>query len=95
MTVVSDQHGGSFFMSSVKDYVQKNHKINLFDKQEFHFRNSQQEVLIQAADIVAGTWAKISDESLPEDTRRDFKEIIKDSAYFIDYWPPSTHSIFP
>lgn len=95
ITVISDQHGGEFFMSSVKTYVEKYHKPSLFDKQDFLFRNSSDEILIQAADFIAGTWAKISDESIDSEIRKDFKEIIKTNAIFIDHWPPSTNSIFP
>lgn len=95
LTVVSDQHGSSFFMSSVKDYVEKNHKPNLFDRQDFYFISSKDDILVQAADFIAGTWAKISDDSVQEDIRKEFKEIIINNAYFIDYWPPSTHAIFP
>lgn len=95
LTVISDEHGGEFFMSSVKKYVEKNHKRNLFDRQEFHFKNSSESVLIQAADFIAGTWAKISDETIDESIRKGFKDSIKANAIFIDHWPPSTQSIFP
>ena len=50
-----DEHGENKFMSEFKIYIEKNHKPNLFSGTEFGFMASPDSVLIQLADVIAGT----------------------------------------
>lgn len=94
LTVISDKHGGESFMNSVCDYVATKNKSSLFENQEFRFADSNDHILIQAADFVSGTWGKILDPTIEPGIRAVLKDDIKQNAIFVDHWPPSPQSIF-
>lgn len=85
--IISDEHGGHVFMQSVKDYVSKK-EISLFEHQEFSFASSQEEIFIQAADIISGSWRKILDPSIDADTKSLLKKVLLKNSLLFQVWPP-------
>lgn len=60
LTIVADETGSDEYMASFIKYVRERQKpINLFGDTEFSFQKSDNNILIQLADIFAGTIAKI------------------------------------
>jgi len=80
-------------MDSVKKYVESHSCESLFENQDFEFDESKDNALIQAADFIAGTWAKILDTQVDSAIRDSWRTTIKNSAIFVDFWPPSANSI--
>lgn len=62
ITIVSDEIGGSDYMKSFSNYVESKMDIpNLFGEADFLFESSQNDVIIQLADLVCGTIAFVFD----------------------------------
>lgn len=56
LTIVADEIGGSDYMQSFSSYVESKQDFpNMFGDAEFRFQNSQNDVLIQLADLLSGT----------------------------------------
>ena len=89
LTIICDKHGSKSFMSSFKAYVETNKKESLFEKQLFEFVESKSNVLVQSADLISGTWAKILDPTIDIAFRDLWRSQISKSAIFVDFWPPS------
>lgn len=59
LTIVADEVGGSEYMQSFSKYVAARQDIpNLLGDAQFFFENSQDNVLIQLADLISGTLAR-------------------------------------
>ena len=96
LTIISDEHGSREFMKSVEQYVRSKITPSLLPEENyiFSFKSSKDEVLIQIADFIAGTWAKIVDKRIPIEIRNEFKNIIRSTALSIEFWPPSHESFY-
>ena len=63
LTIVADETGNNEFMASFSEYVKKkNSNLSLFDEFHFKFDESNHRLMIQLADIVAGSVAYYYDE---------------------------------
>ncbi len=59
LVITCDEIGGSEYMKEFKLYFErKSLKTNLFEKPEFRFENSKESLVLQMADIIAGTIAQ-------------------------------------
>jgi Protein of unknown function (DUF3800) len=58
VNLVADEHGGREFMRGFKDYIDKELDKDLFNRREFKFANSADEVLLQIADFTSGSFAR-------------------------------------
>lgn len=56
--VTADQHSDEHFMDELKDYVRRQLKPTLFEDYPLGFKDSRSSVLLQLADLIAGTVAK-------------------------------------
>jgi hypothetical protein len=88
LRAVADEHGHSEFMVSFEAYIKKNHIPDLFYRAEFNFESSQKQPLIQLADFISGTIARVYDHDKKSDLTEKFIQIIKDQALLIEEWPP-------
>jgi hypothetical protein len=88
LRVVSDQHGYPAFMEGFQRYVEERHVPDLFLDAEFAFAPSHEEVLIQVADIVAGTLARVYDTKKMSAAGRSFLMAMNPQTLGIDEWPP-------
>lgn len=85
--IISDEHGGHAFMQSVKDYLSKK-EMSLFEHQEFSFSSSKEEIFIQAADIVSGSWRKILDPHIDVEIKSLLKKTLLQNSLLFQVWPP-------
>ncbi|CCH51587.1 hypothetical protein BN8_00517 [Fibrisoma limi BUZ 3] len=92
LELVADQHGSDTFMEGFIRYVQARQiPPTIFNQSSFTFVNDKTNVLIQAADFVAGTLARCYDEMVMSDQRQAFTEIIRPKLLMLKYWP----EVFP
>ena len=89
LDVVADQHGNQEFMDGVKRYVATNHQPSLFKKDDpsFNFGDSKEHVLIQVADVVAGSIAKIFDENRKSENRTAILTTLRPNLAALGEWP--------
>jgi len=88
LSVYADQHGRSEFMESVKRYVEARCVPDFFEESTFEFVDSETTEMVQVADFVAGSLAKVfAHETAP------FTELILSSirpmVMSFDEWPLS------
>jgi hypothetical protein len=83
--IVADKQGSDEYMNGFKSYIETRTGYTLFDTFMFRFENSQEYPLIQIADLIAGTIARIYLKRDPE----DLLNIIKDNLVLIEEWPPA------
>ena len=88
LLVVADQHGHPEFMDGFKKYVESRHVPDFFLNAEFSFVASHNEVMIQVADIVAGTLARVYDAKKLSGNARQFLSAMEAQTLGIDEWPP-------
>lgn len=87
LTLYVDEHGENDFMRSFKSYVQKNHIRSLFAGAEFELHSSDQNIVIQLADFIAGTLGYIYDESKKGDDSAEFYNIISPKINSLNFFP--------
>lgn len=85
--IISDEHGSQEFMQSVKTYL-LNKEISLFEYQEFSFASSREEIFIQTADIISGSWRKILDPEVESDIKSELKSSLLKNSLLFQVWPP-------
>ena len=87
LTIVADEIGGSEYMQSFSEYVKKKQEVpNLWGEADFYFEASHNNVLIQLADLVAGTISFEYDahkynDKVPQYSRLLDKKIIRNEIY--------------
>ncbi|MFA6283430.1 MAG: DUF3800 domain-containing protein [Desulfurivibrionaceae bacterium] len=87
--IVADEHGHAEFMDSFKLYLEKNYQKNLFDKEDFSFSKSNEEILLQVVDLFTGSVQRIFSE---KDSREVFNEF-SSITIMLEKWPPSAASL--
>ena len=84
LRVYADAHGSPEFMDSFKKYLEGRYQGHLFEKQIFAMVKSEDEVAVQAADIIAGTLLRVY-------SGKDSKELVAaltPATILIERWPP-------
>lgn len=87
LVVYSDEHGRREFMDGFEKYVKKNHIPDLFTTSDFQFVPSKSEVLVQVADFLSGTIAKIVAQNSDPIFVSKFIPLLKQRAISIEEWP--------
>lgn len=82
-----DEHGGNDFMLSFKKYVQDNHIRDLFEGSDFLVQNSDYELGVQIADLMAGTLGYIFDEHKKSDFSKFFYDTLNPKIISINQFP--------
>lgn len=82
-----DEHGSNHFMRGFKKYVLENHKPNLFSSSDFQFENSNQSVILQLADFIAGTLGYIYDKSKYSIESENYLSLLKNHLSGINHFP--------
>jgi hypothetical protein len=82
-----DEHGGNDFMLGFKNYVRDNHIRDLFEGSEFQIQNSQHELGVQVADLVAGTLGYIFDQHKQSSSSEFFYDILSPKIISINKFP--------
>jgi len=93
LTIVADEIGGSEYMKSFSNYVSERQDIpSLLGEAEFFFENSHNDVLIQLADLVCGTLARIYDDHLKSDNSYKFKKLLDRKIIRVEIYPKTYES---
>ncbi len=87
VVIASDEHGTVEFMNGFRDYIKEKCFGNLFPDAEFSFSNSKANVLIQVADIFAGTAGRILDASFDQSSKDVILRALEGKLMEFDIWP--------
>ncbi len=87
LQLVSDQHGTKEFMDGFVKYVNSKSIPNMFEEYEFGFDNSKENVLIQLADLFAGTLSFKYEECKDNDQFNNFKQFLDEKCLDYVEWP--------
>ncbi|HYD52145.1 MAG TPA: DUF3800 domain-containing protein [Gemmatimonadaceae bacterium] len=86
LTILADRIGREEYMDSFRDYVQKRQQ-DLFVRHSFDFAPSREDVLIQVADFVAGSLARLYDPKKLSPRAREIQAMLMPRAWFVIDWP--------
>ncbi len=87
LEMVAGEIADNTFMEGFIKYVQQNHITNLFNESSFGFVNERKDVIIQAANFIAGTLARCYDETVITDRRQEFVDLLHPKLITIKFWP--------
>ncbi len=89
LVITADEIGGNDYLSSFAEYVRsKEIPLDLFDNSLFKFENSKQSIIIQLADIVAGSLAYNYDvHKIAEADGHNYKSLLDNKILRIGYFP--------
>lgn len=90
-----DAHGGAEFINSFKLYVDKNHKPDLFWKSHIEVVDSKSNVLVQLADFIVGTIAKVYEGKKNPALSEAYIALLKSKAIRVDEWPTKYQAYYP
>ena len=94
LTVFADEHGSEEFMESYEAYITQK-EDTLFADNKLHFVDSEIDVLVQVADLIAGTLARVYEKERYDDEYSvKFYAAIKDKVYHIEEWPKRYESLY-
>ncbi len=89
LAILADEHGRDGYMASFKTYINKRIQRDLFQQRTVDFANSRSQVLIQVADMFAGTVARCVDSREDEASRQKLWPLLTSKAVWLAVWPPS------
>lgn len=87
LEIVADEHGRNDFMKGFKKYVGNTHIPTLFGG-AFMFQKSPENVMIQVADFIAGTFARCFDDTKMSKNRDEFLKVLERKITHISFFPP-------
>jgi len=89
--VFADEVGSSEFMAGFCSYVEKKYIYDLFLRAEFQFSKSEEKPLIQVADFISGSLARVFDPQKISENAEEILSILNDKTISIDEWPPQIY----
>ncbi|MCM3768157.1 DUF3800 domain-containing protein [Neobacillus niacini] len=87
LELIADEYGNKEFMKEFKGYVIRKSIPDLFNFSSFGFNNSKSNILIQLADLLAGTIAKGYDINQLTGVYQTFYKILEKHIIRLEYWP--------
>lgn len=89
LVITADEVGGNDYLSSFAEYVRsKEIPLDLFDSSLFKFENSKHSIIIQLADLVAGSLAYNYDiHKTAESDGHNYKSLLENKILRIGYFP--------
>ncbi len=94
-SLLIDEHGSREFMDGFERYVERKHIIpSLFDSYSINFLSSRAERLIQLADFIAGSLARIFDPSRRGARALEIWRLLKPKRLWIEDWPPRRYGLY-
>ncbi len=88
LRVKADEIGGQDYMEGFDDYLKDKDYPNLFTQFEHSFVKSENEPVIQLADLIAGTLGYCFDETKKSEKATEFRKILRKLEVAVDCWPP-------
>lgn len=93
LDVIADEHGTIEFMDGFRSYVAENHQPTLFETSTFRFTRSEDDSLLQASDIVAGSIARLFEESRRTSDPHALLAALSGKIVSLEEWPPVYHDL--
>jgi len=94
ITVFADEHGGDEFKISFQKYIENNHKPDLFWDSELNLVSSHDDILVQLADFLVGTLAKVYEGKSNQALLETYRSLLKSKALDIKEWPTRHQAYF-
>lgn len=85
LTICADQMGSDTFMASFAKYIEKHTQRDLFSQTDFGFENSENEILIQLADIISGSIRRGVDKTIS--SKYNFVKMLRQKILSVDNFP--------
>ncbi|MFL6676157.1 MAG: DUF3800 domain-containing protein [Massilia sp.] len=92
LTVFADGHGGEGFIESFRKYLVEHHAPDLFSQPRVEIVDSKTHALVQLADFLVGTSAKLYEDKADGASRQVFLDFLHEKRIRIDEWPPRFES---
>ncbi len=92
--VFADEHGGDEFKLSIRKYIENNHKPDLFWESELNLVSSKDNVLVQLADFLVGTLAKVYEGKSNPALLESYRSLLKSKALDVKEWPTKYQAYF-
>ena len=93
LDLVINETESNEFSRNFKSYVGSRSMPDLFNYVSFGFNNSQSDLLLQLANVIAGTLATGHDKCFKSPHYLSYYDILKDKMIRINYWPHEYRSI--
>lgn len=94
IAVFADEHGGDEFKQSFQQYIEKNHKPDLFWDSALNMVSSHDHVLVQLADFLVGTLAKVYESKSNPALLESYRALLKSKALDLKEWPTKHQAYF-
>lgn len=85
--LVADEHGRESFMKGFEAYVDRELPLTLFGRGEFAFCNSRDEVMLQVADMVSGSLARVVDPGKLSLFAEEILRLLSKRSVGMEVWP--------
>lgn len=86
LQILIDEHGSSIFREELKAYLDNKFKDDLFASPKFDFGDSENHVLLQVADLFAGSLARVHDDKKISDRRDELTDALERHVS-VTIWP--------
>lgn len=94
ISVYADEHGGEEFKKSFRSYIDKNHKPDLFWESSLSLVSSHDNILVQLADFIVGTLAKVYEGKSTQLLIEAYRTLLKNKALDVKEWPTKHQAYF-
>jgi len=89
LSLTIDEHGSKEFMKGFVKYVHENHiQSDLFSSYSIGFERSSVEPILQLADLVAGSLARVFDPKKLSPNAHRILELLGERVMTLEHWPP-------
>lgn len=86
LEIIADEHGTPKFMNEFKKYILKRRKKpDMWIRQNIRFEKDENEIMLQASDMLAGSCRRLYAGVDNEETR----DLLEKMSIIIELWPPS------
>lgn len=83
-----DEHGGEQFMKGFIKYIRKNHPPDLFTPEnKIVFEKSKENILIQLADFICGSLARVYDETKKSEYSDNIIKLVRQKVEVLNFYP--------
>lgn len=93
ISINADEYGRAEFMEGFRKYIQEQHISDLFNTCTVKHVKSNENILVQLADFLAGTISRIYEKKCDKKVIDAFMELSRTSNLSIDEWPPQRFRI--
>ncbi len=89
-TLVVDEHGSPAFMKEVQSYIESRMPSELFPDYRLRFAKSSDEIMLQVADMVSGSWARVLDPDKKSKNGGQILQTLQKISVGVESWPISS-----